>query len=281
MSKILISDLFGTLIPTEFDIKDWYGDSKDMDHRDKKVQKLLFDRTFLHLKRQLNKFLQDGNYLKIVTGIDNHESADFVFENYITRIYENLSEYKDQIQIFLAGGENALKSLSKVSTINYGEDGISISNDYGISTIFVRDKTEVYDFILKQYNPVTDRLYSIGDSEIDVRMLIKCIELGGKSSFIYNDLYWFDEPLGSVILTECTTKELDYNGENNLYNLIRDGKIDIEDLRKKQKIYEILKEYNTCYCIYDRSKKIDIEKYKDNFTMYPTFTDYYSKVLKF
>lgn len=212
MAKILISDLIGTLIPDCLQQLDYFYCVGNYNYRsdseifaDKVYYKSLFDKAFEQTSKQLAEFLRDGNYLKLVTAVDSHDTADFVYNELIVRFAETLKEYEDRISIFLAGRPRDLDWLSKAVNLIQKEDSIIATNSNGISAVFIDGKVKVFDSILKEHNLITDRMFVIGDSEGDIPMFVKGIELGARCSIINNYLY------SSVGYSEMNTDKVIYN----------------------------------------------------------------------
>lgn len=303
MAKILVSDLMGTLIPDDVYILQRFfaeGNCVYDDHDlyiDRNISDSytfhLLDKAFINLGRQLASFLDDGNYVKIVTSVNSHETADFAFNEFITRIYESIEKYKNQVSIFFVGKYACLSTLSRISTIYEKNGNIYAEGKNGISVTILDDKVEVFEFIKKEHNLFLDRLFAIGDSNKDIPMLFKCIDLGGRSSIINNELYICNknETVDSIIKktvlrnmflakiedeqkSEFFLKEID-----KIYKLLFEGKIDLDNLIKKEEIYRILDLYNSCsFLPCNKYGNVSMERL-DELDMYPTFADYCSKVL--
>lgn len=197
MSKILVSDFYGTLISNDPGGLEYFY-SKGSNHlhdlyeiyKDKEYFYYLMNKAFIQLGKQLRDFLSDGNYIKLVTAMDSHDNADFMFNELISRFYESIKEYKNQVSIFFTNGVgNRVNDLSKVAKISQRNGYLYVENENGISAYIINDKTEVFDFVKKEHDLKTDELFAIGDTCRDIPMLFKCIEYGGKSSLINNYLY--------------------------------------------------------------------------------------------
>lgn len=298
MAKILVSDLMGTLIPDDIRILERFFAEGNYDFcTSKNISDSytfhLLDKAFISLGRQLNPFLGNGNYLKVVTSVNSHESLDFLLNEFIIRLYESIKEYKNQVSVFFVGKSRCLYDLAKVSTIHEKNGIVYAECKNGISITILDDKVEVFEFIKKQHNLFLDRLFAIGDSEVDIPMLFKCIELGGKSSLISNQMYVgntsenFDNILNQTVFRKMHLAEIEKEQKmefllkerEKIYKLLSEGKIDLDNLIKEQEFYNLLESYNRMLW-YRRSKheKISMERMNE-LDMYPTFTDYCNKVL--
>lgn len=204
MSKILVSDLIGTLIPTDAESLEYlYGKDGHIDPinlivytndnedatKYRQYYEELKDKFFVHLRRDLDSFFKEGNYLYVVTAVDSHESASLILKEFIRRLYYNFKNYEEQIEFFFKGRETDLKDLAKVTDISEENGSIYVKSEDGIVVNFIDDKTKVFDFVKEKHDLTLDELFSIGDTKDDIPMLLKCIELGGKSSIIDNFMY--------------------------------------------------------------------------------------------
>lgn len=294
-------------------------------YQDKEHFHYLINKGFDQLGKQLNAFLSEGNYLKIVISMDMHDPVDFLFKEFISRVYEVVGPYRNQAQVFLTSGEGNradVDLLAKVAKISQIDEYFYAENENGVSAYIIDDKTDVFEFVKKEHNLEIDHLFAIGDSSRDIPMLFKCIKLGGKSSLINNYLYRTDkcedittdsivkntvsmnfEIMIENIAYQLHSKFKDYDilkqmdileqlieefenkeyGEwcyteyNKIYNSLRIGELDLNELLKKLMIYRIVSEYNLKCGI--RTNKTYDSKTMNELTMYPTFANYCDKVL--
>ena len=129
--------------------------------------------------------------------------------------------------------------------------------DNGMKIQFINGKKQVYDYIENLY---PSKLYAIGDdTQSDLGMLLKCIELGGKSSFIVEELYDFDlnkeiikyiynnfipvfDYLDKSVRKEMNKKFIAY--EEKIYKDMSCGDLEIMDIVENNLFYEINEIYN-------------------------------------
>ena len=303
MKKILVSDLSGTLISN--DEKELFWKENGRFDGERTVKKLI---------DELELFLNDDNYLYIVSKVDSHEGADFIYDNIIKYLYKLLeADNKEQVKtLFVSHDEvnkSNLKNIFPITNVNGRNVFVDMSN--GAQITFVDKKTDVYD-ILKQDDMLEDNsLFAIGDNSNDVDMLEKCIELGGKSSFIEDYSMLDEEKLISVFINYKThfkeykeLKKLIDNGQitnvderlsfslgsyykeeyRKIKQELASTNINIEEIEKKSIVYEIINDY-----IREIDLKVDlggldlkdfkIPKYIDEYDVYHSFNDYCDNVL--
>lgn len=326
MKKILIADLFGTLIPRTIINADYlYGRGvkrKELREicNDKEYYNHLLDDIYIQMIKSMSEFLKEGNELKIVSGVDNHEGLDYTVGEMLPRLYKYLKEYRDKIEIFLVDEDNTGFNNEKYPMVTFikEENGIPIYNyDNMFNFSFIKNKTDVFDTLTKEYNLYDIELYSIGDSDRDFDMLIKCLMIGGKSSFIKGNLYTYDQNLmkttDDIILDKIN---MDYNimiediilKEYPNYSILSEE--DRRNIKRKiKRIYGFGKYYNEhLEEFYDKLKngELDLDEmikereiynliewyyesyatlktYHENnaekLDLYPNFQDYYNRVL--
>ena len=206
MKKILVTDLMGTLVLDSFaelhylygdsNIKDTDGTGYDVKAFDKqfvniddkksidaeKYENYLLNKPILKLKTFFEPFLKEGNYIYIVSAINNHGCLREII---LSKIYELFHEYSNNIFFFESFGHKWFdRMLEHAEGFSKIEKNIAYF-DNGMKIHFINEKEQVYDYI--EY---PCKLYAIGDdANSDLEMLLKCIELGGKSSFIVKNLY--------------------------------------------------------------------------------------------
>lgn len=306
MNKILVSDLYGTLISDDEDKKFWTKDG-------------YFDgeKNTIKLINDLSDFLNGENYLYIVSGGNNHDGADFTYEEIIKNIYKFINEKnKDKIYVFFQGEEtiidNQLKKMKKVSDGNY----LKFLDD-NTSLYYVSEKEKVYDFILDRHDISKYELFSIGDSENDVNMLNRCVELGGVSTIINETLNYYEKNSNNIkraiskkvsLLRTIAynnyviNNNIDYFDEtidenipsyNELYieiskkidELLLNGDISKNDIYAMGIYSEILENYlekrvNYSIMFDEKVKAIELPEHAYDFSVYPDFNTYQEKVLK-
>ena len=266
MKKILVADLLGTLIPESFnDMYHLYGDynikyinswnnnaefininnQKPVDTE--KYENYLVEKSILKLKILLEPFFKENNNLYIVSAIDDHGFLDFFADYFFSRIYKLFHEYSNNIFFFGSIDDmNRLNEIKDAKGFSKIEKNMAYF-DNGMKIQFINGKKQVYDYIENLY---PSKLYAIGDdTQSDLGMLLKCIELGGKSSFIVKKLYDFD-----------LSKELNIYANNNLpddestekfiafmekiYKDMSCGDLEIMDIVENNLFYEIKENYN-------------------------------------
>lgn len=196
MAKILVSDLMGTLVSDNILLfHHLYGKciEKTWDNifDDKEYHKYLMDKFPKQCINVLDKFLNDGNVLYIVSDLSSHE-CDIKF--ILDRIIGSLHKYSNNdFNVFLVKtggcGNFDLDSISNKITSKYTEDGVDYFIYDGYSVGIIDEKKDVFNVILSKYNIEENELLSIGNSGNDIPMLVKCMELGGKSSLLDYLLY--------------------------------------------------------------------------------------------
>lgn len=274
MKKILIADLLGTLIPEDFiDMYYLYGDynikyinswSDDEDKfininnqkqvDTKKYANYLIEKSILKLKILLEPF---NNNLYIVSEISSHGFLDIFTNDFFSKIYELFHEYSNNI--FFFGGISDINRLNEIKNA----EGFSIIKkniayfDNGMKIQFINKKEQVYDYIENLY---PGKLYAIGNNaQSDLGMLLKCIELGGKSSFIVGELYDFDlnkeiikyidnnfipdfDYLDKSVRKEMNKKFIAY--EEKIYKDMACGNLEMMDIVENNLFSKIKEDYN-------------------------------------
>lgn len=278
MKKILIADLLGTLIPENFiDMYYLYGDynikyihNLNGDDEDKfininnqkqvdtkKYANYLIEKSILKLKILLELFLKENNNLYIVSEISSHGSLDIFTNDFFSKIYELFHEYSNNI--FFFGGISDINRLNEIKNVE-GFSRIKKNIAYfdnGMKIQFINKKEQVYDYIENLY---PGKLYAIGNNaQSDLGMLLKCIELGGKSSFIVEELYDFDlnkeiikyidnnfipdfDRLDKSVRKEMNKKFIAY--EEKIYKDMACGNLEMMDIVENNLFYEIKEDYN-------------------------------------
>ena len=266
MKKILAADLLGTLIPESFNdmyhlygdynikyINSWSDNAEFININNKKpvdtekYENYLVEKSILKLKILLEPFFKENNNLYIVSAIDDHGFLDFFANYFFSRIYKLFHEYSNNIFFFGSIDDmNRLNEIKDAKGFSKIEKNMAYF-DNGMKIQFINGKKQVYDYIENLY---PSKLYAIGDdTQSDLGMLLKCIELGGKSSFIVKKLYDFD-----------LSKELNIYANNNLpddestekfiafmekiYKDMSCGDLEIMDIVENNLFYEINEIYN-------------------------------------
>lgn len=301
MKKILFTDLYDTLIfQTGARVVQIYNS------REKEIR---------IVTNYLNEFLMNGNYVVIVTNPGAHDSFENVFNRTLALINEYiLEDLRSRIVFYVQGRCTGIPDDVTPKNIN---DKLYFFGKNGLSAIHVDKKEEaIIDFLSNIKMPYG--LFAIGDSARDIPMLLKLQELGGQSSFIDTRFYTQDVTVDSIIKNELYTefyfehkKILDsktleekmeglteqeialYQRRNErnqeLYRLLYEGKLDLEKLSKRYHKfiecvnYEMLNDKyfskgEMFYQNYPFSE--DVVKKVVDMPLYPSFEDYYIKVLR-
>lgn len=285
MKKILVTDLFGTLIADDNanEMLYYYGDGSDENITSDYFLDKVFEKSLINLI----KFLDNGNDVYLVTSFEGHDCPSTILTKVISRFYDKVKDYKDNVHIFLSGKSDTylLRDLESVST-KIGEDHYVFGN---FDFYKIPGKEYVFDFVLSNHKLYQEKLFVIGNSETDLPMLIKGIELGGQSSIIDNQLWRFEPEMDLNYLINkevyAIVDDLDddlriYTERMKLYQQLRDGSLEYEDLLKSYKVKNLLHHYNfnARFC-FPRKQEIESNAVK-KLTVYPTFTDYNNRFLK-
>lgn len=199
MLKIIVTDFFGTLMPDNIQVAEYqcgYGSNlinsqfriSDILNNTQYSNKIL-DKTISLIDNNIKDFLDEGNILKIVTSNAGHaEGTDFFLEQIVPR-FKSIEKYNNQIEIWFADTEeNSNNSILEKSNL-FKENNKTYFIYNNIKFGLLNKKEDIFDIIQQQYNLIDTNLYSLGNDIKDLPMLIKCIELGGISSIIKQNLY--------------------------------------------------------------------------------------------
>lgn len=303
LKKILFSDLFGTLI------------NKDMNDSKKYYNSV--EKEFSIVSRYMNEFLKEGNYIAVVTEPGGHGNFGRVFNNQIAKLNSYIDEdLRSHLAYYLQGNgtispeDNIRKEMINGKRCYIGE--------HPLIGIAVDKKEEAIGEFLKTI-PLPYQIYGIGDSAKDIPMLLKIQELRGKSSLIDNSLYQSDRTTDEIINNELDVEfHFEYveilknlSVEERLKDELSEQQIEwgIKREKRKQELYQLLSEGNLDLdeLIKNYSKFIECRNYEiennnrdsgehpfyENYPIseaviekfmsipcYPTFTEYYTKVLR-
>ncbi len=199
MLKIIVTDFFGTLMPDDIQVAEYqcgYGSNSINDlFRISKIlnntqySNKILDKTISLIDNNIKDFLDEGNILKIVTSNAGHaEGTNFFLEQIVPR-FKSIEKYNGQIEIWFADMEEDSNNsiLEKSNLFKENNKTYFIYNN--IKFGLLNKKEDIFDIIQQQYNLIDTNLYSLGNDIKDLPMLIKCIELGGISSIIKQNLY--------------------------------------------------------------------------------------------
>ncbi len=209
MPKILVSDLFGTLIPDSIIGANYlYGDInayKDINEicNDKDYHAYLMKKLCLQCANDLKKFLNNGNKLIIVSDLSSHElNLTFIYEEIIEKILKYCNK-NFTLYMVTKGGAASFdqEKLKSHITEEYNEYGIHHIIFDGYKIGLLDQKKDIFKVIKEKFNLEEYELYSVGNDYADIPMLVSCMELGGKSSLLNYNLY-FNECLLKTTLED-------------------------------------------------------------------------------
>lgn len=304
MATILFSDIIGTLICEYPSMQRYPSYQKEYDI----------------VCRIINNYLKAGNYMALVTMCDGHSTYVTMLNKVLFNIQKRIDdEVKDRLLFFTMGDYNRqLREKDKIEAKE--KDGlIHLINKDGIETIYIDGKTDAIDIALKSIGNKNLFINGIGDMSSDLDMLIRIIELGGKSAIITHALNLtniskfgdsvIQEYLSSTVtpvLNDISNKyrletcdftpfeTLEWHRyeewlaeeKKKIYNDLNNGSLDIEDLFLKSELLKVLSEYEMLYdfdSINSKHQKNyqvpNIIKYIDELSLYPTFEKYSQEVL--
>lgn len=291
MKKIVVSDLIGTIIPTNYLDANYRYYMKEFD----------IDRMYFHISNSLIQFLKDDNYLIIVSSPGKHGTIDYTFNTLTEKLYLSLYEYKDKIKFYSClerDCETGIERLNNVATIeNINGMKIAKSKFSDFYSKIIEEKSDVFNFVQNEFDLTNCELYSLGDSSFDFNMLLKCQELGGISCVICDDFFEADnvQIIDKYIRLLAAKKgRLKYFRENNrevsnlntikLFSMMDEERNKMYDELKQEKIdsNEIMRQY-FLYRFLDSSEvKNDIMRINHcfpveeilKFKVYPTFDSF-------
>lgn len=209
MKKILVTDLFGTLVPDNFEqAHNLYGNGKKPNlleiTGDKDYLRYLVEKISEQSMNDLNKFLDEGNIAFIVCNLTAHDiTIDIILDKLIKR-FHNYSD--NNFYLFFVANDNAgyfdIKRLSNEATDKYVENGVNYFVYNNDKIVIIKKKEDVFDIIKNKYNLQDYKLFSIGNKQDDIPMLIKSVELGGRGSLLNYELYT-DEELNKKMIDQA------------------------------------------------------------------------------
>ena len=220
MQKILVTDFFGTLVADDIERAEYncgYGDLLDTVNRiwdicnDIEYSKKVLDQMLTLLDRSLKDFLDDGNIIKIVTSNAGHAEGIEWFLKEILHRFKSLEQYTEQIEIWFADiSEDSDKYILNKLHL-FEENGETYFIHDNIKFGVLNKKQDIFNVIQKQYDLTNVELYALGNEYRDLMMLSKCIELGGKSAIIKENLYTYEEYLKQTTsITIAKKADMDY-----------------------------------------------------------------------
>lgn len=304
MKKVLFTDLFGTLIHegTLTSIKLYNSVEKE----------------YSIVSRYMNEFLNEGNYIAIVTEPGGHGNFGRIFNNQIANLNSFIDENLRSNLAYYMQGSGAISPEDHINKkmIN---GKLCYIGEHPFKGIAINKKEEAITDFLRTI-PLPYQIYGIGDSAKDIPMLLKVQESGGKSSLIDEYSYQrhfttdkiiqneldaeflfklrevmrkqpFEERIIQGIISEQEMALLIRREERKqeLYQLLNEGKLDLEELRQNYGKFIECQNYqmenenreageHPFYEDYPISEEV-IQRVM-SIPCYPSFTEYYTKVLK-
>lgn len=210
MPKILVADLFGTIIPDYIQTTNYlygkidkYNDINQI-WNDKSYNAYLMEKLCLQCANDLKKFLNDGSELIIASDLSSHDlNLTFIYEEIIEKILKYCNKNFTLYMVTKGGAASFnLEELKSHITEEYIEHGIDYIVFEGYKIGLIDRKEDIFKVIKGKFNLEEYELYSIGNDDKDIPMLVKCIELGGKSSLLNYGLY-SNELLSRTTLDEA------------------------------------------------------------------------------
>lgn len=276
-----------------------------------------WDKAFAHTSKFLSEFIRSGNEVHVVTSIDSHMTPKEMSEKLIRKLYLNLLDDYKGLNIYFQTHnlEEAIESLNPCSKFVSPDGTVKCVTPDGLEMLLLEEKSAVFEYIPLNGNSI----YTIGDTYNDLGMLRMSLSLGGRADFINYNLYFNDEELKrtlsevhyreEMILLEKIALErypefyqLDNNAKAKileeiktlimppgydyrkdllaLYDKAFAGKVDINRERIINLVFEIIDIYNKISRLSSKNQKqVPLSTCYD-IGMYPTFQDYYTRVLK-
>lgn len=274
-------------------------------------------RAFTALNVHLKDFLSTGNELNIVTSIDSHMSPNELLQIFIRTLYQNLREYQSRMQTYFqtSNPERTIAYLREYATISEHEGMITATTPDNIAMHFLATKKAVF----KHISTMGSRLYAIGDTHNDLEMLTESLACGGRADFINYELYLGHDDFCDIltrtlnredsllveqtalmrypnfyelsieardqitaqIRNELLTNEYVYEQRIELYDQAFAGEINLNHLNSLNCVHKIITFHNMLAdCHFLGKKNFVPESTCSSIGMYPTFQDYYTRVLK-
>lgn len=305
MKKILFTDLLGTLI------------SKDLNYTREYYSNLEKETSII--SSYLNEFLSENNYIAIVTSPGGHgNSWGGLFNNQLATLsYHIEDDLRPHIGYYLQGNAK-IYSDDNIDKEIVNKKVYYRSKHPFVGIGVDRKEYAIDDFLQTIQGPY--QLYALGDTRKDIPMLLRAQELGGIGSMIDTTLYRWPRTTNQIIENELDVefsfkihdmiKNRPDPGEKyseedralltrikerrcELYDALNEGKLNLDELDKNYSKYLELRDYQMDQesCTYSWSKRKD--KYWENYPLnefvinqvmnmpcYPTFGDYYKKVLR-
>lgn len=306
MKKVLFADLFGTLISPNLSISEKYFDN--------------INREFSFVCQYINAFLNEGNYLVVVTEPGGHGNFGRIFNQQLAKFNSYIvDDLRSRVTYYLQGN-GKIDSQDHISR-EYINGKICYIGDHPFVGIAVDKKEEaIIDFLQNIQLPY--QVYGIGDSAKDIPMLLKILDLGGKSSvidsYLYRYAYWDGERTTDEIIKNQIFIEFWLRLEQMNKNRYLEGREDApyseqeiwlfeEKEKRKYELYQLLYEGNlnldelnrnySKHLVCSEYEMLNTWPYKDKFyenypfgeevvdrvmsmPCYSSFSEYYTKVLK-
>lgn len=192
----------------------------------------------------LKEYLDNGNQLIIVSDLTGHDTTvDFILDEVLDRFYEynNFSVY-----LVTKEGNSTfnIKKFSDKITGYYTENGINYLVYKGHKIGLLERKIDIFNIKKNCYDLEKLDLFTVGNSSTDIPMLVKCLEVGGRSSLIHNVFYT------NKILSDQSINDIIFEKVTNECKLLKES--------------ELLKIYPN-YSSFDKATKRKIKQQFDEF----------------
>lgn len=263
LKKILFTNLFGTLIRPNSSISNKYFYN--------------IDKEFSFICQYKNEFLRKGNYIAIVTEPGGHDKFSTIFNNQLTKLNSYIENNSRSHIVYYLQGNGKIYPEDHIRKENINGKLWYIGNSH-FSGIAINKKEKAINDFLKTIQPPY-QIYGTGDSAKDIPMLLEVEKAGGKSSIIDTSLYRYsyketiaDKIIEHQLKTEFVFKihqvyannrlkriskdsyseeevllyEKKENRKQNLYQLLYEGKLNLDELTRNYSKHCVCLEYEIC-----------------------------------
>ncbi len=201
------------------------------------------------------------------------------------------------------------------TTITEENNLTTVTTFEGIKVILLEEKKDIFKYI----NPGLSLIYALGDSYNDLDMLMTCLFLGGRSSVINNEFYRTTENFNKIltnilgreekilidklayerypnyptlsppkkselkhkIAQEIITNDYISNQRIKIFNKALKGEIDLNREQAINYIHNMIVSNNDISNLFYSTNSAFPENKAYDIDVYPTFYDYYERVLKY